>query len=304
MSTITNSNINAMTNTQTNRLYMKCDLCEVIKEEKIYYVRERSKKWDNINKKYNIIISDPLWKQSFKLTANDFIGLSINTNNITPEFTYEKTINKIVIEKTTTILDKEEQWFLIGFFLACGSIEKIIGKNGKPRSNIVFVIQNKDGPEILNKLLKVLQLTEKEEYRTKKTKTFTCYNPVWTNMLKDLDLDNDSTKKIPTWVYDANADYILEFVAGYIKGTGTGFCSSFVTTHGMYVFTSSSYVLISGLQQLFFKLGFIFTIKMHEIKYTNIETRENVYILKGKMLKTRMKSFIQENYAWISLQMQ
>jgi hypothetical protein len=63
-------------------------------------------------------------------------------------------------------------------------------------------------------------------------------------------------------------------------------------------------VLISGLQQLFFKLGFIFTIKMHEIKYTNIETRENVYILKGKMLKTRMKSFIQENYAWISLQMQ
>jgi DNA-binding transcriptional regulator WhiA len=281
---------------------MKCDLCVIIKEEQNYYARELSKKWDNVSKKYNIFISDPVWKQSSTLSANDFIGLSINTNNITPDFTYEKTINKIVIEKTTTILDKDEHWFLIGYFLACGSIEAVFGKNGKPRPNIVFVIQNKYEIEILDKLLKILQLTEQKECRTKKTKTFTCYNRVWTNILRDLevdcDVDNESTKKIPNWVYDASTDYIQSFIIGYMKGSG------FITKSGIYVFTSVSYVLICGLQKLFFKLGYIFTIKMQSIKDKNIETIENVYILKGKMQKTRMKSFIQDNYAWISLQMQ
>ena len=69
-----------------------------------YYVRTKSKKWNNEERKYERIFSKPEWKEVKDLTTNDFVG-----------------INTPLTEENKHELDKETCW-LLGRYVADGHI--------------------------------------------------------------------------------------------------------------------------------------------------------------------------------------
>ena len=124
-------------------------------EEHPFYVREKIRIWDNKLRKYNYIYDEPKWKKANELTMDDYFGMVINTNKIIPEFTFNKKINKYRIDQITIKLDKLEYWYMMGYFIGDGWIEKIMYK-------ITFSINNKDEKEILKKIQKILPITDKK----------------------------------------------------------------------------------------------------------------------------------------------
>jgi len=110
-------------------------------------------------------------------------------------------------------------------------------------------------------------------------------------------------KIIPEWVQDAPKEYIQEFINGYMKADGN------IRKDNTLNLTSVSVNLILGLQRLYLKLGYIFSIsKAIHPKTTTIDSRiidgkivnqSNTYNIRGKIIKTRtVSSFIENNYVW------
>jgi len=49
--------------------------------------------------------------------------MKINQNNITPELSFDKPINKYRNDTVSIVLNKPEQWFLMGYFVGDGWIQ-------------------------------------------------------------------------------------------------------------------------------------------------------------------------------------
>ena len=78
-----------------------------------YYVREMTRQWDNVDRKYVRVFSDPMWKQVTDLSKGDFIGLPILNTSENPRN-----------------LTEEDCW-LIGRYIADGHMFKRKRKNRK-----------------------------------------------------------------------------------------------------------------------------------------------------------------------------
>ena len=210
-----------------------------------YFIRSKKKVWNNILRKYDISFENPQWKNAKDITKNDYFGMVINTNEIIPEFIFDKIINQHKIEKVSIKLNKPEQWFMMGYFIGDGWIEET-KKMDKKRIiyKIRFAINNKDEKEVFNIISKVLNITDKN-CNTGKCKKFGCSDFIWYNILKQFG-KYASGKKIPEWVQDGPINLIKEFVNGYIKADG-------YTRNGEINITSVSYNLVTGIQRLFLK---------------------------------------------------
>lgn len=266
-------------------------------EEHPFYVREKKKVWNNKLRKYENKFDNPLWKKAKDLTMNDFYGMVINTNNIIPEFTFEKKINQFNTVKETIKLDKKEYWYMMGYFIGDGWIEETCKKNGNCKYTIKFAINNKDENEVVEKIKKVLPITD-QKCDTGKCKKFGCYNFTWFNILKQF----GHGKTIPEWIHDAPKEFVQEFINGYMKADGN------IKNNNILKITTVSYNLAFGLQRLYLKLGHIFSInKTIRPKQTVIENRvinqKDTYDISGKLFKDRStSSFIQDNYVWFKPQ--
>jgi hypothetical protein len=131
-------------------------------KEHPFYVREKKIKWNKELKKNEEIFENPEWKEANKLTLNDYFGMIINTNNIIPEFNYDKIINKHKTNKINIKLDKLEYWYLMGYFVGDGWIEENTKADGRLQYTIKFAINNKDETEVVEKLTKVIPIVDKK----------------------------------------------------------------------------------------------------------------------------------------------
>jgi hypothetical protein len=125
----------------------------VCTDEHPFYVREKTIKYSH-NKRL-ISFGDPVWKKANELTINDYFGMVINNRSIIPKFSFEKIINQSATEKVEIFLDKEEYWFMMGYFVGDGWIEETMKSCGSERSQhmINFVINNIDEHELIGKVL-------------------------------------------------------------------------------------------------------------------------------------------------------
>jgi len=267
-------------------------------EEHPFYVREKHKKWDASQKKYNIVFGEPKWKESKELTNNDYFGMVINTNSIIPEFTFNKVINQFSNQQFTIKLNDINYWYMMGYFIGDGWIEETCKKNKNKtfKYNIKFAINNKDENEVCDIIKKILPITEKKN-DSGKCKKYGCSNYLWFNIFKMFGKYSHG-KLIPEWVQDAPKEYIQEFINGYMKADGN------IRKDNILNLTSVSVNLILGLQRLYLKLGYIFSItKTIRPKTTiicdRIVNQRDTYSIRGKTIKKRnVSSFIENNYVW------
>jgi DNA (cytosine-5)-methyltransferase 1 len=105
------------------------------------------------------------------------------------------------------------------------------------------------------------------------------------SILKDFG-NNDYEKLIPEWLQDAPIEFIQEFMNGYVKENSSMKDDNFIQIKTL------SLNLAYGIQRLYLKLGYIFSISIYPKK-------SNVYYIRGILQKNReIGSFIENNYVW------
>ena len=268
-------------------------------EEHPFYVKTRTKKWDNLNKIHIYNFENPEWKKASELTLNDYCGMVINNNNIIPEFIFTKKINQITNTKESIILNDLNMWYMMGYFVGDGWIEESKKSDGIRLSHkIRFAINNKDEQEVLEKIRKILPITDKK-CDTGKCKKFGCANFTWYNIFQHFGKYAHG-KMIPEWIQDAPKEYIQEFINGYMKADG------YINNETLSI-TTVSYNLAYGLQRLYLKLGHISSITKYIRPLTTviegrIVNQRDTYIIRIKLNKMRnISSFIKDNYVWFPI---
>jgi DNA (cytosine-5)-methyltransferase 1 len=257
-------------------------------KEHPFYVRE---------KKQNIF-ENPCWKKANELTMNDYFGMVINDNKIIPEFTFNKLINQHKTEQIYIKLDNLDYWFVMGYFVGDGWIEETTKKNGRCMYKIRFAINNKQENYVLEKINKVINITDKKN-DTGKCKKFGCSNFMWYNIFKQFG-KYAHKKLIPEWIQDAPKEFIQEFINGYMTADGC------INNENILQVTTVSLNLAYGLQRLYLKLGYIFSInKTIRSKTCVIEghtvNQRDTYCIRGILQKKRnSSSFIENNYVWFA----
>jgi DNA-cytosine methyltransferase len=265
-------------------------------EEHPFYIREKNKVWDNSIRRYKTSFTEPLWKSAKELTLNDYFGMVINQNEIIPAFTFDKIINQNKTEQIQIILNKPEQWYMMGYFIGEGWIEETKKRENSTRHNIKFSINNKDEEEVLGKINQVLKIIDLIN-NSGKCKKFGCSDYVWAQILKKFG-KYTPVKLIPEWVEDAPRDFIQEFINGYMKADGN------VCKNGSLQLTTVSPNLAYGLQRLYLKLGHIFSINKNilpKIKVIEdiIVNQRDTYTIRGLIQKEHdITTFIEDGYVW------
>jgi len=267
-------------------------------EEHPFYVREKTKKWNNLLNKYDITFNKAEWKKASELTKNHYYGMVINSNNIIPEFTFVKKINKTKNINEHIVLNNLNMWYMMGYFVGDGWIEETKKSDGRLNHKIRFAINNKDEVEVLDKITKILPISDKK-CNSGKCKKFGCANMGWYNILKKFGKYSHG-KLIPEWIQDAPKEYIQEFINGYMKADGN------IYLDGTYRITTVSHDLALGVQRLYFKLGHISSIqktirpKIAIIQGRTVNQRDTYTVEVILNKKKNISSFIEDNYVWLS----
>lgn len=244
----------------------------VCTEEHPFYIKEKSKIWDDNLNKYIDKFSHPYWLPIKNIKKNNYFGMIINTKNELPSHIDNNKIEYSLIDINQ--LYNKENWFLLGYFMSNGWISKI--------SNFIgFIInQNENRDIIFYKLDKILKLRN-AECSIPNNKKYYCNDFIWYNILNLL-IDN-----IPDWIENAPIDYIQEFLNGYQINRKS------VNKHGLCQIITKSHNIAMGLQRLYLKLGYIFSVSKCN------ESEEIKYCLRGYLFKRNTPyAFIEDNYFW------
>jgi len=267
-------------------------------EEHPFYIREKTRKWNNKLRKYEYIFKNPEWKKAHELDNNHYFGMKINENSIIPEFNFDKKINQHKTNIVNIKLDNPDMWFMMGYFIGDGWIEETNKTDGGSMNKIRFAINKKDKKYVLNKINNILNITDKNCPSGIYCYKYGCSDFIWFNIFKQFGKYAHG-KLIPEWVQDAPIEYIQEFINGYHKADGC------ITKNNCYEFTTVSYNLAFGLQRLYLKLGHLFSIRKDiRPKTTIIDGRtvnqRDIYHIRGyvKENKRKSSSFIENGYVW------
>ena len=255
----------------------------IVTPEHPFYVKSFIKDIDD-EKRVVPIYSEPEWVQAKDLTNRCVIGMKIETKQNIPKF-------------DQIILNTEEQWFMVGFFLGNGLIETDEDYNEK----ICFIINEKKRDLIVDKIYRVLDIQLCDRY--KDCFKYICHNKIYTNILKTFG-NYDLDKIIPDWVHKAPNCNIKWFLNGYCMSDA---CLEKSINFKRYTTISSD--IAYSIQRLYLKLGIFAIISMKKKSFYNkifgdkesylndvyyIEVNEN----KVKQCKY---SHIEDNYAWFNV---
>lgn len=261
-------------------------------DEHPFYIREKIRTWNNKLRKYEYTFKNPEWKKAHELNKNHYFGMKINENNIIPFFNFDKNINHQKTDVTKIKLDNPDMWFMIGYFIVNGCIEKN-KSDDRYLNKIIFYINTKNEKDILHRINNILQLTDKKYPSSNNFNTYDCSDFVWFNIFKQF-YKYSQEKFIPEWVQDAPIEYIQEFVNGYHNAYG------YNTKNNYYEFTNVSHNLVFSLQRLYLKLGHLFSIKKNIRPKTTKVNQRNTYHIKGYTRDEVKKQscFIENGYVW------
>jgi len=269
-------------------------------KEHPFYIRHRSDVWNNTRRAYERKFGEPEWKTAEDLGENDYFGMSISNTETVPAFRIHTKINASLTVSKTVLLDTNDQWFMMGYFLGDGWIEETKKADGRGTHKIRFAINIKDLDTVLPRIQAVLPITDKLS-DTGKCKKFGCADFTWWTILHAFGKYAHG-KIIPEWVHDAPKELIREFIAGYQAADGCILARSDTTS-----FTTVSPDLAFGLQRLYLKLGHIFTVNRTAREPTCViqgrtVNQRDTYEVRGKTTPSGLSSFIEGNYAWVPLQ--
>lgn len=265
-------------------------------KEHPFYVRRKVRTWNNEKRKYEVSFESPKWKEANTLTTDDYFGMVVNTKEVLPTRHVAVPVNQSRIDNVEFVLDKPEQWYMMGYFLGDGHILDT-KKADQHRLNhaIRFAVADKDVEKVLPKLRSVLDITDKKN-RTGKCASYGCADLTWWTILKEFGKYSHG-KKIPEWVQDAPKELIAEFLEGYKDADGC------VRPDGTQSFTTVSYDIATGIQRLYLKLGKLASVtksvrpKTCVIQGRTVNQRDT-YQIRCCPRPPKNTSFIENGYAW------
>lgn len=261
-----------------------------------FFVRSKTTSWDpSVKRKVNSF-STPTWKPASQLTSTDYFGMVINQESTIPQFVFHQKTNAYTGTDKKIILNKKDQWFLLGYFVGDGWIEDTKKPDGRHMHKIRFAIANKDEEYILSRISTILPITDKK-CSTGLCKKYGCSHFVWYHIFQMFGKYAHG-KFIPEWVQDAPTHFIQSFLEGYLYADGC------IKKSGVVSYTTVSHPLALGIQRLYLKLGHIFSIhKTVRPRETTIQGRvvcqRDTYCVSGILDKKRpCSSFIEDGYVW------
>ena len=151
-----------------------------------FYVREKTRIWNNARRTYEYSFSEPHWIGANKLTKDHYCGMTINSNSIIPSFSFEKKINQHMSEMITITLNQKDHWFMMGYFVGNGWIEETIRQDERCQYKIRFAIglvHHDDTIKILERINNVMTITDKR-CSSEKCHKYGCANFEWSQILK------------------------------------------------------------------------------------------------------------------------
>ena len=194
-----------------------------------YYVITKTKKWNNITRRYDYQYSNPYWKEVEDLTLNDYAGMNIPN-----------------VEENPYKLDEETCW-LLGRYVADGHIRYYKRKNRKNsyQYGVIYSIGN----------------SKIEDFKTHLTKfhasihqhTKSCFRAIinsqeLVNFIQENNFGEGAiNKKIPQLILDLPKNLAKSFLDGYMSGDGA-------FTNNEFKATSVSKELIMGIELLVAKI--------------------------------------------------
>jgi len=263
-----------------------------------FYVREKTRSWNNELRRYDISFNEPEWKKACDLNDTHYLGMKVNTHSIIPEFTFERPTNQHATKKHNITLDDPNAWFMMGFFVGDGWIEETLKSDMRSMNKIRFAINSSDTETVLSRITSVLPITDKKCPSGDSSDKYGCSDFVWFNILKKFGKYAHG-KRIPEWVQDAPVEFVREFLAGYIASDGS------VNKKGSHSITTVSENLALGVQRLYLKLGHLFGVeKTIRPKTTVIQGRtvnqRDTYRISGytREIVRKQSSFIENGYVW------
>jgi DNA (cytosine-5)-methyltransferase 1 len=253
----------------------------VCTKEHPFLVRQIKSKQEKGKIKYEL--GEQEWRVAQDIDFNSFIGVPINNERITPQLICK-------INKETVIIDKDYQWFMIGYFLGDGWIQD---------DNIFFVIANKQIDIIKPILERHFQLTICEDSGS--CTKFVSSNQSWWEILSTLG-QYAYAKHIPSWIESAPTEFLTSLVKGYASANGDG-----VNYKGTdyYAIETTSRDLALGMQRILLKLGIFSSVKKTTRSKTcaiqrRICNQRDTYKIRWFPAKTRKYLlFIENDYAWV-----
>lgn len=260
-----------------------------------FYVRHKQTIWNKSLRKNVCTFDEPIWKNACDLTNDDYFGMPIDTNAIIPTFETDIHQNKYSMCREKITLNDKNQWFMMGYFVGNGWIER--PKTNLSKYKIRFAISDKNEGEIVSRISQIIPITDKR-CNSGKCKRYGCQNKCWFDIFQKFGR-YALGKLIPEWVHNAPKELIQEFLEGYIKSDG------YINKNGLIQIVTVSYNLAYSIQRLYLKLGYIFSInktihtKTHVIEGRTVN-QHDIYTVRGKLEKSRFTSFIENNYVWFA----
>lgn len=268
----------------------------VCTEEHPFYVREKTKVWNNSLRKYEFSFGAPEWIKATELTLDHVFGMVINSTENIPTFVFDKKINNSRTDILSITLDDPEQWFLMGYFVGDGWIQNTPKLDGRYK-NIIRFCFHEDDTATIHRIKTVLNITYKEQ--TSKCVKYGCSDFIWFNILKKFGKYAHGNL-IPEWIQNAPKHLIQEFINGYSAADG------YIRKHNSNRIVTVSYNLAYGLQRLYLKLGLMASVektvrpKTHIIQGRIVNQRDTYQIFVYPDSQRNYSTFIENNYIWYS----
>lgn len=215
------------------------------------------------------LVKDKGYVEAKDLKVGDMMGMTIPKGSSIPSFNRMK--NKYSIEKV--YLDKPEYWYMMGYFIGHGWVQK-------SKCRVCFAISAVDKDRILPEIRKVIGICEKKSNQDS-CKTYQTRNKFWYNILCQFG-QMAHNKSLPKWVFDAPDELLNHFIRGYFDSDG---CK----VENSYHFVSTSHNLVLGIQCLCWRLGM--RARLHVSKRKPFKTIEGRVVRQQEKLYTLVVKF-------------
>jgi len=214
------------------------------------------------------LIKDKGYVKASKVTEDDYLGIPLNKNEIVPTFSSE----------IGDIINKEDFWFLLGYFMGDGWINH-------ETKELFLTIDEKDHHMVFNRLKNIIPLddvSEENDLIKKYVSKNTDFNDILT-MFGDV----GENRVIPEFIYDSPKHFINEFIEGFNLSDGG-------ENDGERKFYTLSSSVAYGLQLLYSKLNIRVSVSYNK--------ESEMFTINSSKQKNKSSKFIfDENYLWLKV---
>ena len=265
------------------------DIIETTENHKFYVCSKKNKE------KFNV--TEPYWKECKELTKDDYLGISINQNNIVPlwkgiEFKWRDGRKSRFKNELSKLMDNEDFWWVIGRYIGDGWIRTQGG---------IIICCNSNTDYELNEIITKLKVLNFTYNISLEGSVYKIHIPK-----KEIGLFVEQFgkyahgKKLNNTILDLPINLLEKFIIGYHSADG-----SFYKNSIRHRISSVSRELIYGVGQCIAK---VYNIPYSIYKTTNtnkyiIDNREvnqrDTYILTYDFIdKNKKQAFYKNGYIW------